>query len=149
MGQDAHDKKILLVEDDDALANVYVMRLKGEGFNVVRVANGEDALAAAKEHKPDLVVLDAMMPKVSGWAPSLNDSASKHKNRPRGRFLESVSLYYSTVTSTRGTERPLKVRTLRVVILTMPSRVAWIVKLRLSLVPSPARLDIPTWRTIT
>ncbi len=60
-------KKILLVEDDDALANVYVMRLKAEGFDIKRVANGEDALAAAKDHKPDLVLLDVMMPKVSGF----------------------------------------------------------------------------------
>ncbi len=60
-------KKILLVEDDDALASVYLMRLQTEGFTVTRVANGEDALAAAKEHKPDLVLLDVMMPKVSGF----------------------------------------------------------------------------------
>src|SRR6195952_525057 len=59
--------KILLVEDDDALANVYLMRVQAEGFDVTRVANGEDALATAKEHKPDLVLLDVMMPKVSGF----------------------------------------------------------------------------------
>ena len=62
-----HPKKILLVEDDDAHANVYVMRLQAEGFDVRRVANGEDALAAAREYKPDLVLLDAMMPKISGF----------------------------------------------------------------------------------
>lgn len=67
MAENANGKKILLVEDDDALANVYLMRLQGEGFDVKRVANGEDALAAAKEHRPDLVLLDAMMPKVSGF----------------------------------------------------------------------------------
>ncbi len=60
-------KKILLVEDDDALANVYVMRLQAEGFDVRRVANGEDALAAAREYAPNLILLDAMMPKVSGF----------------------------------------------------------------------------------
>lgn len=60
-------KKILLVEDDDALANTYIMRLQAEGFDLRRVANGEEALAAAKEYRPDLVVLDAMMPKVSGF----------------------------------------------------------------------------------
>lgn len=60
-------KKILLVEDDDALANVYMMRLKAEGFDLRRVANGEDALAVAKEYRPDLILLDAMMPKVSGF----------------------------------------------------------------------------------
>lgn len=60
-------KKILLVEDDDALANVYQTRLEAEGFNVRRVANGEDALSAALEFRPDLILLDVMMPKVSGF----------------------------------------------------------------------------------
>lgn len=60
-------KKILLVEDDDGLANVYKMRLETEGFTVRRVPNGEDALALAIEFRPDLIVLDVMMPKVSGF----------------------------------------------------------------------------------
>lgn len=59
-------KRILLVEDDDNLAAVYLTRLEAEGFNAKRVANGEDALAAAGAYKPDLIVLDVMMPKVSG-----------------------------------------------------------------------------------
>lgn len=59
--------KILLVEDDDALANVYMMRLEAEGFETRRVSNGEDALAAAQDFKPDLILLDVMMPKVSGF----------------------------------------------------------------------------------
>ena len=60
-------KKILLVEDDDGLANVYLQRLEAEGFNVRRVPNGEDALATAIEYRPDLILLDVMMPKVSGF----------------------------------------------------------------------------------
>jgi DNA-binding response OmpR family regulator len=63
----AHPKRILFVEDDDALASVYLVRLEGEGFEVHRVANGEDALAAAVSFKPDLVLLDVMMPKISGF----------------------------------------------------------------------------------
>jgi len=59
--------KILLVEDDDALASVYQTRLQAEGFDVKRVPNGEDALAGALEYKPSLIVLDVMMPKVSGF----------------------------------------------------------------------------------
>ena len=43
----ATGKKILLVEDDDALANVYTTRLQAEGFDTSRVPNGEDALASA------------------------------------------------------------------------------------------------------
>jgi two-component system phosphate regulon response regulator PhoB len=60
-------KKILLVEDDDGLANVYKMRLETEGFTVRRVQNGEEALSTAIDFKPDLIVLDVMMPKVSGF----------------------------------------------------------------------------------
>ena len=60
-------KRILLVEDDDALASVYITRLQAEGFNVYRVPNGEEALAVAIQYRPDLIVLDVMMPKVSGF----------------------------------------------------------------------------------
>jgi two-component system phosphate regulon response regulator PhoB len=62
-----HPKRILFVEDDDALASVYVSRLQAEGFDVKRVANGEDALVTALAYHPDLVLLDVMMPKVSGF----------------------------------------------------------------------------------
>lgn len=60
-------KKILLVEDDMALASVYRSRLELEGFDVDHAANGEIALSKVVAYKPDLVVLDAMMPKVNGF----------------------------------------------------------------------------------
>lgn len=60
-------KKILLVEDDEALAAVYKSRLDIEGFETKEVNNGEDALSAAMQFKPDLILLDAMMPKISGF----------------------------------------------------------------------------------
>lgn len=60
-------KKILLVEDDDALASVYQTRLQAEGFDCKRVPNGEEALATAVAFRPDLILLDVMMPKVSGF----------------------------------------------------------------------------------
>jgi len=87
MPEDLKGKKILLVEDDDALANVYMMRLNAEGFDVKRVANGEDALAAAKEHRPDLVLLDAMMPKVSGF-----DVLDILRNTPETANLKIIML---------------------------------------------------------
>lgn len=59
--------KILLVEDDEALAQMYTMRLQAEDFDVAHVANGEDALSEAVKYKPDLILLDAMMPKISGF----------------------------------------------------------------------------------
>lgn len=60
-------KKILLVEDDEALANVYKSRLDIEGFETQWVGNGEDALSTAQSFRPDLILLDAMMPKISGF----------------------------------------------------------------------------------
>jgi len=60
-------KKILLVEDDTALASVYQSRLELEGFEVAVVHNGEDALSTVMSFHPDLVLLDAMMPKISGF----------------------------------------------------------------------------------
>ena len=60
-------KKILLVEDDEGLATVYSTRLEAEGFVVRHVPNGEDALSNAIEFRPDLILLDVMMPKISGF----------------------------------------------------------------------------------
>lgn len=60
-------KKILLVEDDEALAAVYKSRLELEGFEIMEVNNGEKALSAAIEFRPDLILLDVMMPKISGF----------------------------------------------------------------------------------
>ena len=60
-------KKILLVEDDMALAAVYRSRLELEGFEINEVNNGEDALSAAISFRPDLILLDVMMPKISGF----------------------------------------------------------------------------------
>jgi len=60
-------KRILLVEDDEALAAVYKSRLDIEGFETKEVINGEEALSAAVSFKPDLILLDAMMPKISGF----------------------------------------------------------------------------------
>jgi Response regulators consisting of a CheY-like receiver domain and a winged-helix DNA-binding domain len=60
-------KKILLVEDDKALAGIYRARLEMEGFEVREVYDGEFALSEAIDFRPDLILLDAMMPKISGF----------------------------------------------------------------------------------
>ena len=60
-------KKILLVEDDMALSAVYRSRLEIEGFDIREANNGEDALSATVEYRPDLILLDVMMPKISGF----------------------------------------------------------------------------------
>ena len=80
-------KRILLVEDDDNLASVYLTRLQAEGFDVRRVANGEEALATAISYKPDLVILDVMMPKVSGF-----DVLDILRNTPETADLKVIML---------------------------------------------------------
>jgi two-component system phosphate regulon response regulator PhoB len=57
---------VLVVEDEDALATLLDYNLMKEGFRVERAADGEEALLRVSEEPPDLVVLDWMLPKVSG-----------------------------------------------------------------------------------
>ena len=60
-------KKILLVEDDPFLIDIYTTKFKEAGFNVVVEENGGEVLATIKEEKPDLIVLDIILPNVDGW----------------------------------------------------------------------------------
>jgi CheY-like chemotaxis protein len=59
--------KILLVEDDNNLRSIYEMRLQAEGHDIVTASDGEEALALAVKEKPELIVSDVMMPKISGF----------------------------------------------------------------------------------
>lgn len=59
--------KILLVEDDKSLREIYSVRLKAEGYDIVSAGDGEEALAMAIKERPDLIVSDVMMPKISGF----------------------------------------------------------------------------------
>src|SRR4051812_23150943 len=59
--------KIMLVEDDNNLRDIYAARLQAEGYDIVAAKDGEEALALAVKEKPDLIVSDVMMPKISGF----------------------------------------------------------------------------------
>jgi DNA-binding response OmpR family regulator len=58
---------ILLVEDDTFLANIYKTKFEMEGFVVSNAENGEEGLNAAKKDKPDLILLDILLPKMDGF----------------------------------------------------------------------------------
>lgn len=57
---------ILVADDDPVILGLLQVNFEMEGFLVLTAADGEEALAQAREHHPDLVVLDIMMPKLSG-----------------------------------------------------------------------------------
>ncbi len=62
-----HDPpRILVVDDSPANVEILQMRLQAQGYEIKTAADGEEALAAVREHRPDLILLDVMMPKLDG-----------------------------------------------------------------------------------
>jgi len=60
-------KSILLIEDDPFIAEIYSTKLKEEGFEVDTVQEGKSAFKIIKEKKPDLLLLDVVLPNIDGW----------------------------------------------------------------------------------
>lgn len=59
--------KVMVVEDDASLREIYSIRITADGYDVVSAGDGEEALAVAVREKPDLILSDVMMPKISGF----------------------------------------------------------------------------------
>lgn len=59
--------KIVLVEDDQFLSKILAFRLKDEGFDVVLASDGQEAIVVIKKERPDIVLLDLLLPKKSGF----------------------------------------------------------------------------------
>ena len=60
-------KKILVVDDEERLVSLVKAYLQQEGFDVVTANNGRSALITARQEKPDLIILDIMMPELDGY----------------------------------------------------------------------------------
>ena len=60
--------EILVVEDDEAIRGLVSEVLRDDGYEVSEAANGAEALDYVNDHRPDLIVLDLMMPVMDGWA---------------------------------------------------------------------------------
>jgi two-component system, OmpR family, KDP operon response regulator KdpE len=60
--------KILVAEDDPALLHSLVIRLRSEGFEVLSATNGNDAVALAQEHTPEMLILDVHLPSGDGFS---------------------------------------------------------------------------------
>jgi DNA-binding response OmpR family regulator len=67
MDANGQQKKILIVDDEKDLSSLLQISLQNEGFDVMVCDNGEVALQKAQAFKPDLILLDLMMPRLSGF----------------------------------------------------------------------------------
>lgn len=67
MIKDISQKKILVVEDEKELTALVSLHMKMAGFEVLTADNGEKALYLSREEKPDLIILDLILPKIDGW----------------------------------------------------------------------------------
>ena len=60
-------QKILLVDDEEDILDFLELILEEQGYSVIKANSGKEALAAAQMHHPELILLDIMMPDLTGW----------------------------------------------------------------------------------
>jgi len=60
--------QVLIVEDDEFLSSIYQKKFEMEGFKVITAGDGEKGLSEAKKKKPNLILLDILLPKLDGFA---------------------------------------------------------------------------------
>lgn len=77
----------MLVEDDNNLREIYGARLLAEGHEIVAAKDGEEALAIAVKEKPELIISDVMMPKISGF-----DMLDILRNAPETKFTKVIMM---------------------------------------------------------
>jgi DNA-binding response OmpR family regulator len=61
------NEKILLVDDEEDILDFLELILEEQSYTILKACSGRDALAAAQMHRPDLILLDIMMPEMDGW----------------------------------------------------------------------------------
>ena len=60
-------KRILIVDDEADLVEVLALRLEANGYEVLRASDGQEGMDKARSEKPDLIILDLMLPKIDGY----------------------------------------------------------------------------------
>lgn len=80
-------KRILIAEDDPLISKMYKTKLASEGYEVLAATDGEQALNEATKSSPDLILLDIMMPKMSGL-----DMLSKFRETQAGKDIPVIVL---------------------------------------------------------
>ena len=80
-------KSILLIEDDPFIVDIYSKKLKEAGFSVGIASDGREALKKLEEKKPDLLILDIVLPNIDGW-----EFLRKIRNKPSLKDLSVIIL---------------------------------------------------------
>ncbi len=80
-------QKVLVVDDEFNIRNILDFSLDAEGFQVIAAGNGEEAFAQAVEEKPDLIILDVMMPRGDGF-----ETCKRLKLDPRTKSVPVILL---------------------------------------------------------
>jgi CheY-like chemotaxis protein len=75
-----HKSNVLIVEDEKGIKDVYQFVLKGAGYNVKSVLNGQEALKILETFEPDIILLDIRMPKIDGIEFLKQYDVKKHPN---------------------------------------------------------------------
>ena len=102
-------KHILLIEDDPFLVDIYITKLEEANFKIEVAIDGKEALTKLKEKKPDLVVLDIILPHIDGW-----EILRKIKQDPKLKDLKVIVL--SNLGQKEEIERGLKLGAIKYLI---------------------------------
>ena len=100
-GSQGSSKKILIVEDDKFLRELIARKLLGEGYNIVEAVDGEEGIRKIKEEKPNLILLDLILPGADGF-----EVLSKTKGDPAVSSIPVIIL--SNLGQKEDVERGLK-----------------------------------------
>ncbi len=88
----AQNNKILIIDDDPFILDMYVLKFRGEGFEVETSKEGKEGLKKIKDYEPDVVLLDIVMPEMDGFEvlQELKKEKAKNGYRPKIVLLTNV-----------------------------------------------------------
>ena len=120
-------QKVAIVEDDQAIAMMYRMKFEADGYDVQTAANGKLGLALIEEMKPDIVLLDLMMPEMNG-----DEMLEKMRQTPWGKHIKVIILTNSGEEAAPPELKKLDIRRYVVKAEMTPRQVAELVKTELA-----------------
>ncbi len=102
-------KKILIVDDEPAIVDILSARLKAAGFEICTAADGLEAVAKVKSEKPNLIIMDVLMPKMTGF-----EAMKKIRENPESRGIPAIVIsargsmkdYFNDITGVEFLPKP-------------------------------------------